>query len=178
MKYHIDNNKKNRVSLKGGFTIIEVIVACTIISITVFALMTSAQKGIELSNRALRQTQANTLLEEGAESVKIIRDNNWGDISNLSLETPYYLYFNTNSNMWSLNTSKITPNNSIPNYPVGSIFNRTITISAVKRDNNDDISQTGIVDSQTKKITVTVSWPTSSEIVSKDLVFYIANIFN
>jgi len=177
MKYHI-NNKKIKVSSKQGFTIIEVIVACTIISLTVFALMTSAQKGIELSNRALRQTQANTLLEEGAESVKIIRDNNWVDISNLSLETPYYLYFDTSSNMWSLNTSKITPNNSIPIYPVDSIFNRTIIISAVRRDSNDDISKIGIIDNQTKKITVTVSWKTSSGVVSKSLIFYIANIFN
>lgn len=147
MKFLFNKNKNSR-----GFTIIEVIVACSIISITVFALMSSAQKGISLSNRAVSQIQANYLLEEGAEAVKTIRDNNWTDIENLSINTDYYLFFNTSTNMWSLSTSSVAPSGSIPTYPVDSIFNRTIKVSDVYRDANDDISDSGSLDSGTKKL--------------------------
>jgi len=170
--------KKNKFHFNQGFTIVEVIVACAIITVTIFALMTTAEKGIELSNRSLSQAQANTLLEEGAEAVISIRNNNWATISDLTLGTPYYLYFNTTTNRWSLDTSKITPNNSMPTYPLNSIFSRTIIISSVNRNSNDDISGTGTLDQGTKKITVSVSWISSSGVISKHLVFYLANIFN
>jgi len=89
------NLNKNKKKLLSGFTIIEVLVACAIISISMFALMQTAQKGIQLSGVALKKSQASFLLEEGAEAVKSIRDNNWTTISNLSLSpTQYHLFFN------------------------------------------------------------------------------------
>ncbi len=171
-------NKKQKIKNSAGFTLIEIIIACTIITITVFALMSTAQKGIALSNRSLKQVQANTLLEEGAEAVKTIRDNDWATIAGLTLNTDYYLFFDTNTNVWSLNTSMITPGGSIPDYPVDSTFNRSVVFSAVNRDSNDDITEIGILDDRTKKVTVTTSWNSSGSVVSKSLVFYLTDIFN
>lgn len=172
-------NKFKRNKFKKGFTIVEVIIACSIITITVLSLMSAASKGIELSGRALRQTQANILLEEGAEAVKIIRDNNWTTISLLSLNTPYYLFYNINTNTWELFNTIDTPISSIPTYPIDNIFSRQIVLSEVYRNDNKDIDEAGTnLDTSIKKVTVSVSWFSLGNQVSKDLVFYLANIFN
>jgi len=170
------NFKKNKL----GFTIIEVLIACSIISISMFALMQTAQKGLTLSHQALKKSQASLLLEEGAEAVKSIRDNDWVTIDGLSLNTPYYLFFNTTTKSWVLdNTSTTNLPGYIPTYPVDGVFVRTVTVSSVGRDTNDDILVSGgTIDNRTKLITVSVSWPISGATSSKSLSFYISDIFN
>lgn len=166
MKKIYFENKKN------GFTLVEILIGCAIITTMIFALMVSAQKGINLSDKALKQTQANMLLEEGAEAVRSIRDASWTTISNLTLNTDYYLSYNTSTNVWSLSTT--------PSATIDSIFTRKVLISQVLRDaTTDDIASTGNLDSRTKKVTITVSWVDSDgTTLSKDLPFYISDIFN
>ena len=175
-------NKKLANSSKWmcGFTIIEVLVACSIITISMFALMQTAQKGIILSEYALKKSQASLLLEEGAEAVKSIRDNNWTTINNLTLNTQYYLFFNTTTKLWSLdNTTTTTLAGSIPTYPIDGIFRRTVVFYPVSRDVNDDIvSSGGTIDTRTKKVVVTTTWTTGGVSNIKSLSFYIADIFN
>ncbi len=163
MKFFLKNKK--------GFSVIEIIIACAIISTSIFALVSSASKGVQLSNQALKQTQATTLLEEGAEAVKSIRDNLWTDISSLTVGTTYYLSFDTTTNKWSLSTTAST---------IDSIFTRTIVVTAVNRDSNDDITTSGgTLDARTKKVNINVSWNNSSNtMTSKDLSFYMSDIFN
>ncbi len=164
---------------KSGFTIIEVLIACSIISISLFSLMEGANKGIYLSNQTLRKTQSNLLLEEGAEAVKSIRDNDWNTISNLNLDTQYHLYFDTTNKVWVLDNNGNSLVGYIPSYPIDNIFNRTVAFSSVYRDSNDDITNGGgTIDPHTKKVTVSVSWPNSEGASSKSLSFYIADIFN
>lgn len=171
----ITKNKKNT-----AFTIVEVLIACSIISISMFALMQTAQKGLFLSNQSLNKSQASFLTEEGVEAVKSIRDNNWNDIGSITLDTPYYLFFNTSTKLWKLdNTSTTNLLGHIPTYPIDGVFGRTVTFSSVGRDANDDILATGgTIDSRTKKVTVTVTWTSAGVASSKDLSFYIADIFN
>ncbi|MDD3662825.1 MAG: prepilin-type N-terminal cleavage/methylation domain-containing protein [Candidatus Pacebacteria bacterium] len=164
---------------KKGFSLIEVIIACTIITVSVLAVMSVASKGIELSNRSLSQAQANTLLEEGAEVVKSIRDAGWSNISSLSLDTEYYLFFDTTTNTWSFNLQDETPLGSIPNYPIDSTFNRTVVFSSVLRDGEDNIvSSLGDIDDGTKRVTINVSWVFGGEIISRELSFYLMDIFS
>lgn len=171
--------KINKIKNNLGFTLIEVLVACSIITVSMLALMTTAQKGLSLSNQALIKSQANILLEEGAEAVKSIRDNDWTAISSLSLNTAYHLYFNTNTKLWSLNLSTTNLSGSIPSYPVDGVFGRTVTIASVGRDANYDIlASGGTVDTGTKKVTVTTTWNSPTGVNTKSLSFYITNIFN
>lgn len=156
--------------LQSGFSLVEVLIACMLISLTTLALMSSAAKGIELSNRAIKQVQASLLMEEGIEAVKSIRDTSWTSISDLNLNTPYYLSFNTGSNAWSLTE---TPSVN-PATPIDGVFTRTIAFKEVKRDGNDDIAPTGTVDDRTKEVEVTVSWNSDS----KSMSFYLSDIFN
>lgn len=169
------NNKKYRF----GFTIIEVLIACSIISVSMFALMQTAQKGVSLSDYALRKSQSSLLLEEGVEAVKTIRDNSWAVIETLNLDTPYYLYFNSNTRVWVLDIATPSLSGHIPTYPIDQIFDRTVTISSVARNDSDDILESGgIIDSRTKKVTINVTWPSHNDSNSQSLSFYIADIFN
>lgn len=152
---------------KSGFTLVEVLVACVIISTTILALMSATSKGIELSTKALRQVEANMLMEEGVEATKSIRDTSWTTISDLTLNTNYYLSF---TNAWALGTTPVSK--------IDGIFTRTIVFSQVYRDSNDDISSSGTLDTGIKKVIVTVNWQSSGGTSSKNITFYLANIFN
>lgn len=161
--------KKSHTIHIQGFSLVEIIVACAIIAVTAVSLLNVSEKGLELSNRALRQSESTMLLEEGAEAVRSIRDASWSNISSLTVGTTYYLAYSTNTNTWSLIT---TPNTT-------DIFTRTVVVSSVNRDTNDDIASSGgTLDSRTKKVTITVTFPDSPiDTVSKSLSLYIADIF-
>lgn len=159
-----------KISNQSGFSLVEVLIASMLISLTTLALMSAATKGIELSNKAIRQVQASLLMEEGIEAVKSIRDNSWENISGINLNTPYYLSFDTSSNTWSLmDTPSINPET-----PVDGIFTRTIVFKEVKRNDDDDISGTGTLDDRTKEVQVNVVWNSNS----KSMNFYLSDIFN
>lgn len=145
--------------------IVEVLVAASIITVSILATMAVAQKSVYLSRQAFHTTQASFLLEEGAEAVRIIRDSGWSNISSLIVGTNYYLTF-------------LAGNSTTPS-TVG-IFTRTIVFANVNRDNNtkDIVSSGGTLDDQTKLVTVTVSWPEGGVTITKTLQFYIMNIFS
>lgn len=146
---------------------VEVLVAASIITVSILAAMAVTQKAVFVSRTSFHQTQAGFLLEEGAEAVRILRDNAWSNISSLTAGTNYYPTFSGGT--WTLS---LTPNT------VG-IFTRTVVISAVNRDNTTkDISVSGTDDAGTKLITVTVSWIEGGATINKSLQFYIMDIFS
>ena len=161
------------IKIYKGFTVVEIVVSAAIILLVGTVFTSVLTKTTFLSSKALRIVQTNSLLEEGAEVVKIIRENDWNTISGYSLNTNYYMDFypyNVNENVWMLST---TPNK------VDNIFTRTVVFSSVNRDSNDDIvTSGGTLDARTKKVTVTVSFNVQGTTFSKSLVFYITDIFN
>jgi Tfp pilus assembly protein PilV len=170
MKNIFLKNKRGLLNSKAGFSLVEVLVACAIISLTIISLMSAAAKGIELSYRAVKQVQASMLIEEGVEAVKSIRDNSWDTISALDLDIEYYLSFDINTNTWSLSID--------PTAPIDDVFTRKVVFSSVDRDENDDIVSSGTLDEKTKKVNVTVSWLSQNETVSRSINFYLIDIFN
>ena len=127
---------------------VEVLVAASIITVSILAAMAVAQKSVHVSRQALHATQAAFLLEEGAENVRIARDNAWANIA-------------------ALNSSETI-----------GIFTRTVTSADVNRDNTSkDIAVSGTNDPQTQLITVNVSWPEGGTTVTKTLQFYTSYIF-
>jgi len=146
---------------------VEVIVVISIIVVSVLAAMSVTEKSIYVSRQALRIEQASFLLEEGAESVRIIRDNAWSNISLLNAGTDYYLTFSAGT--WSLSTTPST---------IG-IFTRKINVSNVNRNTStDDIASSGADDPETKLITIAVSWTDGGDTINKTLSFYIMDIFS
>ena len=148
---------------------VEIVVAVSIITVSVLAVMAVAQKSIYVSRQATHTLEASFLLEEGAEAVRITRDNAWSNISGLSNATTYYPKFS--SSTWALATTA-------SDGTVG-IFSRKVNIASVNRDNTtNDIAASGTDDTGTKLMTVTVSWLEGSTTVSKTLSFYIMDIFS
>lgn len=163
--HFLKNGKKNN-NQNNGFMMVEVVVVISIILVSVLAAMSVAQKSISVSRQALHTSQASFLLEEGAEAVRILRDNSWSNISSLTAGAAYYPIF---SESWTLS----------PNPSSLGIFTRTVTVNNVNRDNTtSDISSSGTNDAGTKLITIRVSWNENGETVSKTLSFYIMDIFS
>lgn len=155
----LKNNKK-------GSMMVEIIIAASIIAVAVIAASAVAQKSISLSRQSVHQSQAALLLEEGAEATRITRDNAWANISNLTVSTDYYLSFS--SGTWNLST---TPNQ------VG-IFTRKIVFSSAYRDGNQNLASSGTIDNQTRLVTVTITWVEGGQTISKNLQFYITDLFS
>ena len=145
--------------------VVEVLVAISIITVSILSAMAVAQKSIYVSRQALHATQASFLLEEGAEVTRLLRDNGWSNITGLVSGKNYYPAFIAGT--WVL-----SPDENL----VGN-FTRTVMIENVSRDNTtNDISTTGINDVGTKLVTVTVSWPEGGAAISKNLQFYLMDI--
>lgn len=151
--------------------VIEVMIAVSIITVSILAAMIVAQKSVYVSRQAFHTTQAGFLLEEGAESVRIARDNAWSNISNLIVGTNYYPKFSLGA--WVLNSTTIADG-------IVGIFTRKINISNVYRDNTtkDIVSSGGTLDIETKLVTVTVSWLEGGVTVTKILQFYVTDFFS
>ncbi len=151
-----------------GFMMVEVLVATSIIAISILAAMAVAQKSVSVSFEASHISEAGFLLEEGAEAVRIVRDNAWTNISGLTAGTIYYPTFSGGT--WTLSTTSNT---------VG-IFTRKVVIANVNRDNTtkDIVTSGGTVDSGTKLVTVTASWIEGGTTITKTLKFYLINIFS
>lgn len=146
---------------------VEMLVAISIITVSVLAATAVSQKSIYVARQAFHTTQAGFVLEEGAEAVGVMRDNSWANISSLTAGTNYYPTFSGGT--WTLSS---TPNTV-------DIFTRTVSIASVSRDNTTkDISNTGTDDPGTKLVTVTVSWVEGGTTITKTLQFYIINIFS
>lgn len=155
--------------LTTGFMMVEVLVAVSIISVSILAAMMVAQKSIQLSQRSLGMSQATYLLEEGAEATRIVRDNGWNNISAQAVDTDYCLAFQNGT--WNLNSN-------LTDCQIGS-FTRTVRFINVNRDatTGDIVSAGGVLDSGTKLVTVSVSWNNGGQQVIKNLSFYLMNIF-
>ncbi len=161
--FQIKNNKNKQ----KGFLAIEILLGASIITVSVLASMFVTQKSIYISRQSFHATQAAFLLEEGAEAVRIIRDNAWNNISSLTNGTNYYLSFSGGT--WILSQ---TPS-------VVGIFTRTVVATSVNRNSlTQDIASVGTDDPQTKLFTVTVSWPEGGTTITKTLKLYVMDLFS
>ncbi len=152
-----------------GFGLLEIAIGVSIISLSIFSLTAVSKLALKLTEESARNTQASFLLEEGVEALKILRDSSWSiNIASLAPGTVYYLSF-VNHN-WQ--TTSI-------NIYIDGIFERSFVLQNVNRDINDDIvSSGGILDPDTKKITVSVSWLSRNGTTTQGVSAYITNLFN
>ncbi len=132
----------------GGFLMVEILVAVSIITASILSAMAVAQKSIYISRQSVHSAQAAFLLEEGAENARMSRDNAWANVA-------------------SINTTETI-----------GIFTRTVVASGVLRNVTTGAIGSGLNDANTKLITVTVSWREGGTNISRTLSFYLVNIFN
>lgn len=152
----------------GGFGLVEVVVAVSIaaFSIVVVWQVYALFLGLSLSNSSL--FQASFLAEEGIEAVKFMRDESWTtNIATLSEDVPYTLVFTGTA--WETTTAPAL---------IDGQFDRKVVLTGVERDASGDITSSGSPDSNTKKVTVTVSWVKDNATSTKEITTYVTNLFN
>lgn len=149
-----------------GFGLIEIVIGAAIVSLGVFAIVSSFNTYTQYALNNQYAIQTAYALEEGIEVMRFFGDKGWaGHIAPLSTTTTYYLMF-SNGN-WATTT--------VPQYIDGRLL-RSVTISDVRRNSNDKIDLTGVYDPNTKLITVTVAQYIRSATTTKTLSAYIFNI--
>lgn len=148
-------------------SLIEVVVGASLIATTLIGLVLLVQLYSRVSRDNTSLIQGSFLIEEGMEGMRSVRDNNWNNIQNLASTTAYYLLFNN-----SVFLATTTPQNFIDGR-----FERLITAGEVYRDADGVIVLSGgTLDSDTKKITASVSWRGSTSTTTQTVSTYLANI--
>ena len=72
---HLSHNHISSKQRTGGFTLIEMLVAVFVFSVSLAALMTVSAKGLKTGNQSERQVIADYLAIEGVETIRNIRDS-------------------------------------------------------------------------------------------------------
>lgn len=146
----------------SGFGLVELVVVAAIASATLAGFLQAAILSLRLLHAQQESLEATMLAQEGMEAVRSVRDESWTDnITPLINGTVYYpMVIN---NKWILST----------NNP--GLFNqryaRQVIFGQVFRNATDDIAATGVADTGTRKVTMTVSWGSKQV----QLISYITN---
>jgi len=160
-----------------GVSIIEIMIAVTIITVGLVAILGLASFSLVVSDITKQTTQANILAQETMEAARNYRDGiGWNDddpgneYDGLGVVTiPGTYHFEKSSDSpprWKLVSGVETING----------FTRQIVFDDVRRDINDDIVESGGVDdTDTKKVTVTVSWQERTRSHQVEIVTYLTN---
>lgn len=156
--------------LVGGFSLVEVIIAASIITISVLSIVGVYSTFVKNTFDNTRPIQATYLAEEGVEAVKSMRDFGWNsNISSLTVGSTYRLYFNNSLNKWQATTTATL---------IDSTFDRTIVLGTAYRDGSDNLTVSGTADSNTRLLTVNVAWINHGATSTKTLQTYITNLFD
>lgn len=144
-----------------GVSIIEMLVVIAILAITLTTLLGLVSFSLGIQGMVRQTTQASNLAQEAMEAVRSIRDNSgWAQMVNgnhgLANAGGHWIFSDTDN--------------------VISGFTRTVLISDVQRDVLSNIVESGgVVDADTKKITITVSWSERSRPHDIELITYLTN---
>lgn len=151
-----------------GFSLAEVVVAVSIAVLCITSIWSVYNFFLKISVANPSLFQASFLAEEGIEAVKFMRDSGWdSNIAPLSLGTPYTLVFTGSA--WATTTSPVL---------IDGKFDRRVIFEEVYRDVAGNISSSGSLDQDTKKVSVVVSWQKDSATSTRQITTYVSDIFN
>lgn len=154
-----------------GFVFLEVLIGSALIIIVITTLVTIGFSVINLSHTLQKTAEANALIKEEIEAVRSFRDGTtWASsIGNLSTGSanPYHMVLDnsTNPGRWTIQTGAETT----------GIYTRKVVFDSVSRDpttnNIETTYNSAHRDGNTLKVTVTVSWSSSTS----QVVAYLTN---
>jgi len=156
------------IQQQKGIGIIEVIICIAIITITFWSFTGIAKYSLKIQEQSKAKIEAINLASEAIEAVRSIRDESWDNISSLLLETKYYPIISENKWTLTLNNPGL----------INGTYSYSVTLERIYRDANDNISETGTEDNQTKKIIALVEWPDREETKQISLSTYLTNWHN
>jgi len=160
-------SKIKKVENKKGIGLVEMMTGLSVFIFIVLSFIVSFNYFIKNSILGTKTIQAYFLAEEGIEAIKSMRNNSWAaNINQLISGQEYYIYFN--GNYWESTTTQST---------IDGVFTRKFILENIYRDTNGDISSSGVLDSGSKKIDVSISYNVNEVVITKNLSTVITNIF-
>ena len=145
---------------KSGMSLVEVIIASAIVLLLSTSLIYANIIYFKTSSTNLKTIKAIYLAEEGIEAVDFL-SSDWDNLG--TVDTNYYL-------IWTGSTWLATTTKNL----VDEIYERKFFTEVVKRDLQDDIVLVGgSTDPNTRKLTVEVSWPDTTGMVTKSISSYV-----
>lgn len=152
--------ERSALCVLRGLGLLEVVIASALIFLSVTGVVAGYSFFIKKGFATTPLIQASYLLEEGLEAVTFLRDRSWSSFSSLPIGTTQYLLWNGYG--W---VATSTPQS------IGE-FSRSFSLANVYRDGSDNIAASGTLDTGTRKVTVTVSYASTTRSIST----YLANI--
>ncbi|MEK7194327.1 MAG: hypothetical protein AAB660_01385 [Patescibacteria group bacterium] len=154
---------------KKGMSLAEVVIAATVITVFLTALVGLYNLHLKVIFSSARQIKAGFLGEEGQEGIKFLRNISWSiNIAPLTTGATYRLAWE--GGKWVVI--------STGGY-IDGLYDRTIVFDSVQRDAQSNIvSSGGTVDPNIRKVTVTTSWLERTATSTRVLTTYLVNLFD
>ncbi len=159
---------KSKQVVQKGISLVEVIIASSIISVSMIYISNVYGNFLTLSLENTDKVQAVFLLDEGVEAAKTMRNYAWSSIASSTSATDYYLVWQ--SARWQSTTTPVIIDNK---------FIRKFTVSDVFRDAStlNIVTSGGVLNTDSKLVTFDVSWNYKGATSSKQISFYIFNLY-
>ena len=157
-----------KISSLKGITIVEIIIASAILSISIIGIVGAIQIYLKIVHQNAREAQAVLVLDETAEAIQYMRDISFDThIGSKQPNTQYTIFWNGTGYEFSTSTILLS-------YEMTS----KIMFENVQRDTNDQIVLSGgVTDENTKKAIITISWPYQNDIKILTSEMLIHNIY-
>ena len=154
--------------MKKGFSLMEIIVVIAIMLVIIVSVSQVFPRLVSSFRMVTPSVKASYLLEEGAEVAKIFGVESWiKNISPLQNSVPYRIAFDKQNVKWATTSSTDL---------IDKTYDRTIIFGPVYRDMDGRISSSGILDINSRKVDVDVSWQTNTGETTKTLTTYVFNL--
>lgn len=154
---------------RAGFSVLEIVVVLAALAMVVVVLGQLNVSFLGAVASGELQLRANAIGAETMEALKIIKTDDWNNLSGLSLGTLYYLTYSTITNKWSV--AVLDPGQ------VDGIFSRSFTVKSVNRDavTGQIVFLGGSPDSKTLLVETNVDWNYKGAAKNFRLTTYLAN---
>ncbi len=152
-----------------GFSVLEIVVVLAALAIVAVVLGQLSVSFLGAVASGELQLRANAISAETIEALKIIKADDWNNLSGLSVNTAYYLTYSTITNKWSVAVSD--PGK------IDGIFSRSFTVKSVNRDGvtGQIVFSGGSPDSKTLLVEANVDWVYKSANKNFKLTTYLTN---
>ena len=163
--------KQAEISLPGkkGISLIEILVAVSIIAVTLTSLLGLASFSLKTTMLVKETNQANNIAQEMMEQIRNLRDGtswNVDGVGTLTAGINYYIQKVGDPAQWQA----LSGTETVYGFTKKAVFEN------VMRDGSDNIVEAGgINDADTRKVTVTVSWQERGRTHSTELITYLTN---
>ena len=159
---------KAKYVAQKGISLVEVIIASAIISLSMIYISDVYGNFLKLSLENTDKVQAIFLLDEGVEAIKTIRSYAWSTVASSTAATNYYLTWQ-NARWQSTTTPAIIDNKFIRKFTVSNVYRDPTTLNIV--------TSGGVLNTDSKIISLDISWNYKGATSSKQTSFYIFNIY-